>query len=654
MNIKSIFKKPVVIALFCLSLMLCAYKVYPWGAFLGIRGGALAADTHLVILQEAYKLLLDDPAMRQFNRGFPFYEDQQVRIENILDYEGVYGDPLTLSAYGPGPDADGSTYYSSHWFNPLTGQGHAPQAASDQYLAYINAVVGNNIVDEHALRGVAWSAHFIADMFVPYHIVGIPLSEAIARMNSRNFYLSEEEVGPLFLYSPTPPAQNNGGIFKFPQEVIRNWWRKGWGVDNEFSKAYGVFWKNRMDAGGNDQKNPIDWFDPWYWNGLPARTLMSSHASYESNAHQLWMQGPGHEKDYNRSDYYDPLWENAQPDYSRITPSWQAQTWQVQDFAAKIARRTRENIETYWKYPTLGIHGAIEAVYTLWRSAFSALETKLRFEPDPDRPDAYFIIANVHNSAFEDCQKVQVTLTIQKGDEIVLENSQVLTGPLNRRNPEDVKWHVQIDFGSNETWSFLSEIVGTFVETPDLQYAHDLRHHQTAELDEEVEEEYGYTEPLTYNDVRFNQGERAFADRVAGFRAGEGTKDGYNNPNNSLGRPDNDRSKPKAFTALGHEGVLVVGFSNVWLVDGQGPDLYVFEIGPMIEPFRVEISSDGGSWIDLGVVRGQPSTLDIAGRGAPGQKYSLVRITDAGSHMSGSPYAGADIDAVGAINARKK
>ena len=168
-------------------------------------------------------------------------------------------------------------------------------------------------------------------------------------------------------------------------------------------------------------------------------------------------------------------------------------------------------------------------------------------------------------------------------------------------------------------------------------------------------EDYGFGETLTYEGVEFDQGKRAFADRVAGFQAGPDTTDGYDNPVNALGPPDNGRGgSSRTNTALGHQGILVVELSNVWLVDGPGADLYVFEIGPMVEPFKVEISSDGRSWIDLGVVRGQPSMLDIAGKGDPGQGFRYVRITDAGSKMSGSPYAGADIDAVGAINAVRK
>lgn len=656
MIIKSIINKRIFFLLFSLFLLFGAKQVRPWGAFIGVKNlFSGLTETHQLILKEAWNLLMQDPAMLRFNGRLSFPGQTGFGINEILAYEGVYGNPLTLSAYGPGPDADGASFYSSHWYNPLTGRGKAPQAAYEQYQSFINALMSAANPDEHALRGMAWSAHFVADMFVPYHIVGIPLSEAVARMNARNFYLSEQEAGPLFLYSPIPPVENDAGIFEFPQQIISQWWRQGWGVNNEYSNAYAVFWDHRLDAGANDMNNSIDWFDPWYWNGLPARDLLSSHASYEANAHRLWTQGSRVQRSLYVTDHYDPLWKNAPPDYTLVSRPWERQAWQVQDFTAAIALRTRQNIEAYWKSPPLGIQGAINAVYTLWRSCFSALETDLQIQPDPERTDAYFLNAQIRNYAYEPCQNVQVTLTIQKGNEIVLENTKALAAPLDARNPQAVTWHIQMDIDLNTQWTFVTEAVGIFAKTPDLQHAHDIMYYQPENpLDEGIEEDYGSGQTLTFEGVDFNQGQRAFADRVAGFQAGPETTDGFNNPGNALGPPDNGSGRERTHTALGHGGILVVEFSSVWLVDGPGADLYVFEIGPMIEPFKVEISPDGTSWIDLGVVRGQPSMLDIAGKGPSAQGYRYVRITDSGAKMSGHPYAGADIDAVGAINAARR
>lgn len=245
-------------ALILASLILLALPVrnaFSWGAFFGVQG-LKAADTHQLILNAAFDLLSWDPGMRH-HKGNSFAGRRLIGIDEIQKYEGVYGNPLDLSAYGPGPDADGPTYYSYHWFNPLTGQGQAPQAAYDNYMTFIQGVMGKAANEEEAVRGIAWSAHFTADMFVPYHIVGISLNDAIARMNSRNYILGEREAGPPYFYSPVPtnsPATNA----PFYQEAISQWWREGWGVNSNFQNAYQVFWENRMNAGGNTADFTID------------------------------------------------------------------------------------------------------------------------------------------------------------------------------------------------------------------------------------------------------------------------------------------------------------------------------------------------------------------------------------------------------------
>ena len=81
-------------------------------------------------------------------------------------------------------------------------------------------------------------------------------------------------------------------------------------------------------------------------------------------------------------------------------------------------------------------------------------------------------------------------------------------------------------------------------------------------------------------------------------------------------------------------------------------DLHLFETGDAIEPMEVSISKDGSSWIALGTVSGQPTSVDIDS--VPGvilgETYAFVRIVDSNSQVTGSPFGGADIDAVGAIS----
>ena len=146
-----------------------------------------------------------------------------------------------------------------------------------------------------------------------------------------------------------------------------------------------------------------------------------------------------------------------------------------------------------------------------------------------------------------------------------------------------------------------------------------------------------------YGGVEFPLGAISFADEAVSFTPGEQTGAPYNIKNNALNVPD------KNHVSLGNGGILVVKFTDNFLVDTDGDDLYVFEYGDRVEAFKVEISKDQSNWIDLGVWEGQPLSLDISDKINPGDKFSYVRLTDANKKESRFPTGGADIDAIGAI-----
>jgi len=81
-------------------------------------------------------------------------------------------------------------------------------------------------------------------------------------------------------------------------------------------------------------------------------------------------------------------------------------------------------------------------------------------------------------------------------------------------------------------------------------------------------------------------------------------------------------------------------------------DLWIFEIGGAVEQSNIAISTNGIDWIDLGPLNGGTRGIDIdafIGSGVTlGARYSYVQIVDLLPHQSGSPFAGADIDAIGA------
>ena len=148
--------------------------------------------------------------------------------------------------------------------------------------------------------------------------------------------------------------------------------------------------------------------------------------------------------------------------------------------------------------------------------------------------------------------------------------------------------------------------------------------------------------------IDFPDGPVSFADAVISFSPGPDVAPPHLDANRALGVPDGDAM------ALGEGGELVLQFvDNSLTTSGDNtPDLHVFEIGPVVELFNVAISTDLVTWIDLGDVQGQPTSLDIDGVDGvvAGTQYSYVRLTDILPNQSRSPFGEADIDAVGAIS----
>lgn len=140
-------------------------------------------------------------------------------------------------------------------------------------------------------------------------------------------------------------------------------------------------------------------------------------------------------------------------------------------------------------------------------------------------------------------------------------------------------------------------------------------------------------------------GKLSFADKVISFDKGTGA--GSANPNAALNEPDYDRGLQdySKMCNLGTQGVLTFQFVDNVLIDVNGPDLFVFEVGA-IEPTLLEISKDGQNWVDIGKIEGGTAQIDIAPFINPGDSFSYVRFTDLDTY---SAVPGADIDALATI-----
>ena len=166
--------------------------------------------------------------------------------------------------------------------------------------------------------------------------------------------------------------------------------------------------------------------------------------------------------------------------------------------------------------------------------------------------------------------------------------------------------------------------------------------------------------PESFKGVLFPSGVVSFADSVVDYDPTAGGVPPitiHQNPANALGIPDAPGigAEPDVgdkTVSLGFGGSLTLQFVDN-LLAGNGnaqPDLVVFESGE-IESVLVEISRDGTTFFDVGVVGGLANSLDIDAYGFGVQdRFAFVRVTDLRQGDPNSTSAGADIDAIGAIS----
>lgn len=166
--------------------------------------------------------------------------------------------------------------------------------------------------------------------------------------------------------------------------------------------------------------------------------------------------------------------------------------------------------------------------------------------------------------------------------------------------------------------------------------------------------------PETLNGILFEQGRISFADRVIDYSPDAGNAPPtliHQTPNSALGVPDGNGRGPEPVdgqfaVSLGLGGSITLQFVDNYLT-GSGDssnDLVIFETGE-IESVSVEISRDGISYFNVGIVGGLTDQIDIDGFGfGINDRFSFVRLTDLRQGSTTGTSLGADIDAVGAIS----
>ena len=156
----------------------------------------------------------------------------------------------------------------------------------------------------------------------------------------------------------------------------------------------------------------------------------------------------------------------------------------------------------------------------------------------------------------------------------------------------------------------------------------------------------------------FPMGNLSFADSVVLYdpgAMGHGTGDEpdleFQNAKFALGIPDANPHPDSGSVSLGIGGTLIMKFTDNVLIDGPGPDLFVFHASTNYEEIFLWISQDGITFIPVGKTSFYSPLLDIHNASIPGAIYPYIKLRDDPGHdRPDHPALGADIDAVGAIN----
>lgn len=154
-----------------------------------------------------------------------------------------------------------------------------------------------------------------------------------------------------------------------------------------------------------------------------------------------------------------------------------------------------------------------------------------------------------------------------------------------------------------------------------------------------------------HESIYLPMGKISFADKLVSFKVGSPAPiQKYRDSTQCLHEPNYKNYQTPNFLSLGCGGVLTVEFTDNGFMNLKGDDLYIFEVGPSREAAKVEISENGIDWIYAGKISGGKSAIDLSDQGIEKDiVFYFVRIIDL-KDLCRSITAGADIDAIGAIN----
>jgi hypothetical protein len=424
-----------------LALAVCGLVLAPttgafgWGSTNTVGDLATRFNTHLCLDKTAYAYLQKDRAFK--GADFP-------SMAAIEAHEGA-----NLLQHGAGPDAKGSSLYSDHWYNPRAArgrEGRANIAAAEYFLPLAYHKSGREQgASAHFVagreQGAAWSAHFLADVHVPYHINGEFASDLRKQLaaSPKRLILDQSVTG-----APAPLGP-----------LVKRY-------TGDFTAEANRF----VAAARSDSK--LDWFDPWFWDGA---------TGYATSDHVLWEGTQAPECPSSPVTHYSEFWPgNPQTQFGDPTEALNAA---VGAFVVAMARDTAAHIEDRLNNPRAGEALASQSIATLWRASFSALRTDavVTFDPatltDPSLVPVADLNGKLSNVTSEAAGSVQMRVRVITGDCRLIRAAGTPEVQTKGTMPRGVvafgHWKVQVPRPG--TCRLSVEAIGRYAKTPDLQLA---------------------------------------------------------------------------------------------------------------------------------------------------------------------------------------
>jgi len=413
--------------IYCLVFLITVFlpaTVFPWGSL-------FPGETHQFVIDAAYTRLKADPAY-----AVNIFPTQSA----IKGHEGVQWTANGL--FGVGPDGAGMSTYSEHYYNPITGDGNGPNAAARYFSTLIRCNITGKANSEAGAKSAAYSAHFLADMFVPYHTVGasrkraekIWVEQNTAHSGTINLGTSITGSSKLSYLTPFKGGNNN--------------------FHTELSRFITL-----------TDPPEVDWFDPWYFNGNTDTMMIktSSHVAWEAIANRTPIITFQKRAGQGLSGY-DPQWKNS-PITGFKQNAWDSQSGQVRLLAIQSATETRGKLEAYFEDPTPALKKTIQSVYTIWRASFSGLRPTIEYQPDG--PNNYKVVGKIENYAGAPVSSVRTLLTATDC-KVSGQGEVALSGSISPKGKTATPpWRVET---TDKQCRLNLQVIGSY-PIPDLQYA---------------------------------------------------------------------------------------------------------------------------------------------------------------------------------------